>query len=46
VVCARPATTLEAGVRVAGSRWTIESRVEAATGAGGLAHDDVQRGTG
>jgi hypothetical protein len=46
VVFARQATTLEEVVRVAGSRWTIESRVEEATGAVGLAHDDVRRGTG
>jgi len=46
VVFARQATTLEEVVRVAGSRWTIESGFEAATGAVGLDHDEVRRWTG
>lgn len=46
VVLAPQATTLEAVGRVAGSRWTIESGVEAATGDVGLDHDAVRTGTG
>jgi SRSO17 transposase len=46
VVFAPQATTLEAVVRVAGSRWTIESGVEAATGDVGLDHDAVRTWTG
>jgi SRSO17 transposase len=45
VVCAPPPTTLEEGVRVAGSGWAIESRVEAATGDVGLAQDAVRSWT-
>jgi hypothetical protein len=37
VVFALQSTTLEEVVRVAGSRWTVESSVEAATGAVGRA---------
>jgi SRSO17 transposase len=40
VVFAPQATTLEEGVRVAGARWTIESRFEAAKGEVGL--DDYE----
>ena len=46
VVCAPQATTLEAAVRVAGRRWTIESGVEEATGEVGLEHDAVRSWTG
>jgi len=46
VVFARQATTLEAVVRVAGSRWTIESGFEEAKGEVGLDHDEVRRWTG
>jgi SRSO17 transposase len=46
VVFARQATTLEEVVRVAGSRWTIESGVEEAKGEVGLDHDEVRRWTG
>jgi SRSO17 transposase len=46
VVFAPQATTLEAAVRVAGSRWTIASGVEAAKGEVGLDHDEVRRWTG
>ena len=45
-VVAPQATTLEAVVRVAGSRWTIERGVEAAKGEVGLDHDEVRRWTG
>jgi SRSO17 transposase len=45
VVFAPQATTLEAGVQGAGSRWTVESSVEAATGDVGLEQDEVRRGT-
>jgi SRSO17 transposase len=45
-VLARQATTLEAVVRGAGSRWTSASGGEAATGAVGLEHDAVRRWTG
>ena len=38
-------TRREAVVRVAGSRWTIERSVAAATGEVGLAHDEVRRWT-
>jgi SRSO17 transposase len=41
-VFARQATTLEEVVRVAGSRWTTESSVEAAKGEVGLDHDEVR----
>src|SRR4029434_5603843 len=41
-VFAPQATTLEDVVRVAGSRWTVESGVEAATGEVGLEQDDVR----
>jgi SRSO17 transposase len=46
VVFALPATTLETVVRVAGSRWTIESGFEAAKGEVGLDHDEVRTWTG
>jgi len=46
VVFAPQAPTLEAVVRVAGSRWTIESGVEAAKGEVGLDHDAVCSWTG
>jgi SRSO17 transposase len=46
VVFAPQATTLEAVVRVAGSRWTIESGFEAAKGEVGLDHDEVRSWTG
>jgi SRSO17 transposase len=46
VVFALQATTLEAVVRVAGSRWTIESSFEAAKGEVGLDHDEVRTWTG
>ena len=46
VVFARQATTLEEVVRVAGSRWTIESGFEEATGEVGLDHDEVRSWTG
>jgi SRSO17 transposase len=46
VVCAPQATTLEAAVRVAGSRWTIESGFEAAKGEVGLDHYEVRSWTG
>jgi hypothetical protein len=46
VVFAPQATPLEAVVRVAGSRWTIESGVEAAKGEVGLDHDEVRGWTG
>ena len=39
-------TALAAVVRVAGTRWTIESRVEAATGAVGLDDSEVRSGPG
>jgi SRSO17 transposase len=42
VVFAPQATALEAVVRVAGSRWTLESGFEAAKGDGGLDHDEVR----
>ena len=45
VVFAPQATTLAAVVRVAGSRWTIESGVEAAKGEVGLDHDEVRTWT-
>jgi SRSO17 transposase len=45
-VFARPGTTLAEVVRVAGSRWSIASGLEAATGEVGLDHDDVRRWTG
>ena len=46
VVFAPHATSLQEVVRVAGSRWTIESGVEAATGEVGLDHDEVRSWTG
>jgi SRSO17 transposase len=46
VVFAPQATTLAAVVRVAGSRWTLESGFEAAKGDVGLDHDDVRTWTG
>jgi len=46
VVFALQATTLEAVVRVAGSRWTIESSFEAAKGEVGLDHYEVRTWTG
>jgi SRSO17 transposase len=46
VVFAPHATPLEAVVRVAGSRWTIESAFEAAKGEVGLDDDEVRRWTG
>jgi SRSO17 transposase len=45
VVFALPATTLETVVRVAGSRWTIESGFEAAKGEVGLDHYEVRTWT-
>jgi SRSO17 transposase len=39
-------SSLEAVVRVAGSRWTIESCFEAANGEVGLAHCEVRSWTG
>jgi SRSO17 transposase len=46
VVFAPQNTTLAAGVRVAGSRWTIESCFEAAKSAVGLDHYEVRSWTG
>jgi SRSO17 transposase len=46
VVFAPQETTVEAVVRVAGARWTIEQRFEAAKGEVGLDHDEVRRWTG
>jgi SRSO17 transposase len=46
VVFAPAATTLEEVVRVAGTRWTIASGMEAAKGAGGVDPDDVRRWIG
>jgi SRSO17 transposase len=46
VVFGWQATPLEEVVRVAGSRWTIASGVEAAKGAVGLDHDEVRTWTG
>jgi SRSO17 transposase len=46
VVFARQATTMEEVVRVAGSRWTIESGFEAAKGEVGLDHYEVRSWTG
>jgi SRSO17 transposase len=46
VVCASEATTLEEVVRVAGSRWTIESSFEAAKGEVGLDNYEVRSWTG
>jgi hypothetical protein len=46
VVFAPQATTLEAVVQVAGSRWTIESGFEAAKGEVGLGHYEVRSWTG
>jgi SRSO17 transposase len=45
VVVAPHATSLQAVVRVAGSRWTVESGFEEAKGEGGLAQDEVRRWT-
>ncbi len=44
-VCAPPATPLQEVVRVAGSRWTVESGFEAATGDVGLDQYAVRSGT-
>jgi SRSO17 transposase len=46
VVFAPPATSLEEIVRVAGSRWTVESGFEEAKGEVGLDHDEVRSWTG
>jgi hypothetical protein len=46
VVFAPQDTTLEEVVRVAGTRWTIESGFEAATSEVGLDHDEVRSWTG
>jgi SRSO17 transposase len=46
VVFAPQETTLEAVVRVAGARWTIEQLFEAAKGEVGLDHDEVRSWTG
>jgi SRSO17 transposase len=46
VIFAPQATTLEAVVRVAGARWTIESSVEAAKGEVGLDQYEVRSWTG
>jgi SRSO17 transposase len=46
VVFARQETTLADVVRVAGSRWTIESGFEAAKGEVGLDHYEVRSWTG
>jgi SRSO17 transposase len=46
VVFAPQATTLEEVVRVAGSRWTVESSFEAAKGEVGLDHYEVRTWTG
>lgn len=46
VVFAPEATTLDKIVRVAGTRWTIESCIEAAKGEVGLDHDEVRSWTG
>ena len=46
VVCARQNTTLEQVVRVAGTRWAIESGFEAAKGEVGLDHYEVRSWTG
>jgi SRSO17 transposase len=46
VVFAPQATMLEAAVRVAGSRWTIENGFEAAKGEVGLDHYEVRSWTG
>jgi SRSO17 transposase len=45
VVFAPQPTTLEEMVRVAGSRWTVESNFEAATGEVGLAQYEVRSWT-
>ena len=46
MVFAPQATTLEEVVRVAGTRWTIESGFEAAKGEVGLDHYEVRSWTG
>jgi SRSO17 transposase len=46
VVFARDDTTLEEAVRVAGTRWTIESDFEAAKSEVGLGHYEVRKWTG
>jgi SRSO17 transposase len=46
VVFASQATSLEEVVRVAGSRWTVESGFEEAKGEVGLDHDEVRSWTG
>jgi SRSO17 transposase len=45
-VFAKDETALEEAVWVAGTRWTIERGVEAATSAVGVAHYEVRRWTG
>jgi hypothetical protein len=45
VVCAPQATTLAAVVRVAGTRWVIAQRFEAAKGEVGLDHSEVRSWT-
>ena len=45
VIVAPRATPLEAVVRAAGSRWTVERSVETATGEVGLEHDAVRSWT-
>jgi SRSO17 transposase len=46
IVFAPQPTTLAEGVRVAGTRWTIESGFEATKGEVGLDHDEVRSWTG
>ena len=46
VVCAPHVTPLAEVVRVAGARWTIAPRFEAAKGDVGLDHDEVRSWTG
>jgi SRSO17 transposase len=46
VVLAPQATTLVEMVQTAGTRWTMESSLEAAKGAGGVAHDESRSWTG
>jgi SRSO17 transposase len=46
IVLARPETTLAEVVRVAGTRWTMESGVEAATSEVGLEQYEVRSWTG
>ena len=42
IVCARAHTTLAELVRVAGTRWTVEERIECAKGEVGLDHYEVR----